>query len=200
MNNAVYGKTMENVRENVDIELVDKIVRLKKCLNIPKLKHRHPINDNLIGIEKIKSVVKLNKPIYLGMAILDLSKLHMYKFYYDTLKEKSNDKIKLAYTDTDSFIIHVETEDLYDDLKEIGEHMDFSDYKKEHKNYNNTNKKALGKFKDEMNGNIITEFIGLKPKMYSLKTEDKKEQKKQREYQKVYSKKKLMLKCIKNIK
>ncbi len=178
MNNAVYGKTMENVREHVDFELVDNIVRLEKCLNSPKLKHRHPINDNLIGIEKIKAVVKLNKPIYVGMAILDLSKLHMYKFYYDILKEKDNEQIKLAYDDTDSFIIHVETEDLYDDLKEISEHMDFSDYKKEHKNYDNTNKKVLGKFKDEMNGNIITEFIGLKPKMYSLKTEDKKEQKK----------------------
>ncbi len=87
MNNAVYGKTMENVREHVDFELVDNIERLEKCLNSPTMKHRHPINDNLIGIEKIKSVVKLNKPIYVGMAILDLSKLHMYKFYYNTLKE-----------------------------------------------------------------------------------------------------------------
>ena len=67
----------------------------------------------------MKPVVLLNKPIYVGMAILDLSKLHMYKFYYDVLKTKYNDKIKLAYTDTDSFVIHVETEDLYKDLKKL---------------------------------------------------------------------------------
>ena len=128
MNNAVFGKTMENVRSHMDFELVDNITRLEKCLNSPTMKNRHPINDNLIGIEKIKSVVKLNKPIYVGMAILDLSKLHMYKFYYDVLKPIYGERIKLAYTDTDSFVIHIETEDLYKDLQHISSYMDFSDY------------------------------------------------------------------------
>ena len=178
MNNAVFGKTMEDVRSHMDFELVDNIKRLEKCLNSPTMKNRHIINDKLVGIEKIKSVVRLNKPIYVGMAILDLSKLHMYRFYYDVLKDKYNDKIKLAYTDTDSFVVHVETDDLYKDLKEINTHMDFSDYPKEHTNYDKTNKKVLGKFKDEVNGKIITEFIGLKPKMYAFKVQDDKEQKK----------------------
>ena len=141
MNNAVYGKTMENVREHVDFELVDNITRLEKCLNSPTYKHRHIINDELIGIEKTKAVVKLNKPIYIGMAILDLSKLHMYQFYYDVLKTKYEDKIKMVYTDTDSYVLYVETEDLYDDFKELNEYMDFSDYDKNHKNYDVTNKK-----------------------------------------------------------
>ena len=117
MNNAVFGKTMEDVRSHMDFEIVDNIKRLEKCLNNPTMKNRHFINDTLVGIEKMKPVVLLNKPIYVGMSILDLSKLHMYKFYYDVLKTKYNEKIKLAYTDTDSFVIHVETEDLYKDLK-----------------------------------------------------------------------------------
>ena len=142
------------------------------------MKHRHFINDQLVGIEKIKAVVKLNKPIYVGMAILDLSKLHMYKCYYDVLKTKVNDKIKLAYTDTDSFVIHVETDDLYKDLKQINNHMYCSDYPKDHVNYDVSNKKVLGKFKDEVNGKIIREFIGLKPKMYTFNVMADREQKK----------------------
>ena len=101
----------------------------------------------------------------------------MYKFYYDVLKPIYGGRIKLAYTDTDSFVIHIETEDLYKDLQHINSYMDFSDYPKHHCNYDNTNKKVLGKFKDEMNGNIITEFIALKPKMYAFQVEGQKEQK-----------------------
>ena len=197
MNNAVFGKTMENVRSHMDYELVDNIHRLEKCLNSPTMKNRHPISDDLIGIEKIKAVVKLNKPIYVGMAILDLSKLHMYRFYYDVLKPMYGERIKLVYTDTDSFVIHIETDDLYEDLKQISDYMDFSDYPKDHPNYDTTNKKVLGKFKDEMHGNIIAEFIALKPKMYAFKVEDGKEQKKQKEYQKKRSNKIWTSNCIK---
>ena len=106
------------------------------------------------------------------MAILDLSNLHVYRYYYDVLKPMYGEKVKLAYTDTDSFVIHIETQDLYEDLKQIEDYMDFSDYPTDHPNYNTTNTQVLGKFKDEMNGNIITEFIGLKPKMYAMKVED----------------------------
>ena len=86
------------------------------------------------------------------MAILDLSKLHMCKFDYDVLKTKFNDQFKLAYTDTDSFVIHVETEDLYKDLKQINDHMDFSAYPKGHVNYDISNLKKVGKLKDDVNG------------------------------------------------
>ena len=196
MNNAVFGKTMENVRSHMDYKLVDNIVRLEKCMNSPTMKNRHPINDNLIGIENIKSVVKLNKPIYVGMAILDLSKLHMYRYYYDVLKPMYGDKMRLAYTDTDSFVIHIETEDIHEDLKQIEDYMDFSDYPTDHPNYNIANKKVLGKSKHEMNGGITTEFIGLKPKMYVMKVEDGKEQKKQREFQKTLSNKIWVSICI----
>ena len=179
MNNAVYGKTMENVREHIDFELVDTPERYQKCVNKPTFKHRHIINENLVGVEKVKATVKLNKPIYVGMSILDLSKLHMYSFYYDVLKRKYNENVRLAYTDTDSFVVHIKTADVYDDLKNIANYMDFSGYDKSHKCYDNTNKKVLGKFKDECNGKIITKFIGLKPKSYAFKiyNEEKEEKK-----------------------
>ena len=86
MNNAVYGKTMEDVRKHTNFELIDNKNRLEKVLNHPTMKHFHIINENLVGVEKEKEEVLLNKPIYLGMTILDLSKLHMYKFCYDVLK------------------------------------------------------------------------------------------------------------------
>ena len=114
-------------------------------------------------------MVELDKPMYMGLSILDFSKIHMYSFYYDVLKPKYNDKIKLAYTDTDSFTIHVETDDIYTDFKHINQHMDFSDYPKNHECYNASNKKVLGEMKDELNGKIMTHFIGLKPKSYRYK-------------------------------
>ena len=179
MNNAVYGKTMENVREHINFELVDTPERFQKVVNAPTYKHRHIINENLVGVEKLKETVKLNKPIYVGMSILDLSKLHMYSFYYDVLKKKYNNDVRLIYTDTDSFVIHTKTEDIYNDFKQINKYMDFSGYDKNHKCYDDTNKKVLGKFKDECDGKIITKFIGLKPKSYAFKIhQQEKEEKK----------------------
>ena len=107
MNNAVYAKTMENVREHIDFELVDTPECFQKVVNAPIYKYRHVINENLAGIEKLKEIVKLNKPISVGMSILDLSKFHMYSFYYDILKKKYEDKVRLIYTDIDSSVIHM---------------------------------------------------------------------------------------------
>ena len=169
MNNAVYGKTMENVRNHIDFELVSTQERIQKCINNPNYKGCHIINEELAGVEKTKTVLKLDKPIYLGMTILDLSKIHMYSFYYDVLKEKYQEKVKLVYTDTDSYVIQTMTDDIYKDWMSIKDYMDFSGYDKKHPNYDPTNKKMLGKFKDEMDGKIITNFIALRPKMYCLK-------------------------------
>ena len=169
MNNSVYGKTLENVRNHLDYELVNTPERFLKCVNKPTYRNRHIITEDLVGVEKDLATVKLDKPIYMGMSILDYSKVHMYSFYYDVLKPKYNNDIKLVYTDTDSYVIKVDTDDLYKDFKEINEHMDFSDYNVEHPNYDKSNKKVLGKFKDELNGKIITHFIGLKPKSYCYK-------------------------------
>ena len=133
MNNAVYGKTMENVRNHMDFELVSTQQRLQKCVNNPNYKNRHIINENLVGVEKTKSILKLDKPIYLGMSILDLSKQWMYSFYYDVLKVKYGKNIKLIYTDTDSYVLQTFTDDIFEDFKQLREHMDFSGYDKNHK-------------------------------------------------------------------
>src|SRR5699024_6451536 len=112
--------------------------------------------------------VILNKPIYVGAAILDLSKTLMYEFHYDVMKDKYGDKAKLCYQDTDSLIYEVETEDLYEDFKDMQDLLDTSDYPKDHFLYSNENKRVVGKMKDEMNGKIISELVTLQPKVYSL--------------------------------
>ena len=119
---------------------------------------------NYVESKPIKTI--FNKPIYLGAVILETSKLNMYQFWYDHLKNKYNNKVGLIYTDTDSFIIQVETDNIYKDMLENKNLYDFSEYPTNHPNYNIINKKVLGKFKNELKSKIITEFIGLKPKMY----------------------------------
>ena len=113
--------------------------------------------------------MEVNKPIYIyiyiyiGVSILELSKLHIYQFYHDVMKKKYDNKCELCYTDTDSLIVHIETEGLYKDFDDMKEHMDFSGYDKSHPCYDSTNKKLLGKFKDEHDGKIVIQHIGLKP-------------------------------------
>ena len=115
LNNAVFGKTMEDKRKHLDFEIVSDEKRFMKCVNNPSFKHSHIINENLVGVEKQKPKLKLDKPIFIGMSILDLSKQHMYKFYYDVMKPKYGDNIRMVYTDTDSFVFHTRTDDIYQD-------------------------------------------------------------------------------------
>jgi hypothetical protein len=120
----------------------------------------------------------LNKPVYVGVAVLDLSKLHMYKFHYDYIKDKYRDKARLLFTDTDSLTYHIETEDVYKDCKENKELFDFSDYSlDEYRSKDETNKKVVYKFKDETSGVPIVEFCGLRSKMYSLLLDNEVEKK-----------------------
>ena len=119
MNNAIFGKTMEDKRKHLDFEVVSDEIRYMKCVSNPNFKHSHIINENLVGVEQQKTKLKLDKPIFIGMSILDLSKQHMYKFYYDIMKPKYGDNIKMVYTDTDSFVFHTKTNDIYEDLNTI---------------------------------------------------------------------------------
>ena len=102
------------------------------------------------------------------MVILDLAKLLMYDFYYNVLKKKYNDKLKLLFTDTDSVCVEIKTEDLYKDMKDFHHELDCSDYPKDHPLYSVDNKKVLGKFKDELCGSVMQEYVGLRSKMYSI--------------------------------
>ena len=116
MNNAVFGKTVENVRKHRDIKLVTTDKRRNQLASEPNYHTTKYFSENLIAIETEKTKVKMNKPIYLGMSILDISKTLMYEFWYDYIKPKYQDKAKLCYMDTDSFVIHIKTEDLYEDI------------------------------------------------------------------------------------
>jgi hypothetical protein len=109
------------------------------------------------------------------MSVLDLSKLHMYKFHYDYIKEKYGNKARLLFTDTDSLTYHIETDDLYNDFQQNKELFDLSNYSKNHFCYDESNKAIIGKFKDETDGIPIIDFKGLRSKMYSIKLDNNKE-------------------------
>ncbi|KAF4526571.1 hypothetical protein B566_EDAN009587 [Ephemera danica] len=168
MNNAVYGKTMENVRKRIDMELVTDPKRLEKCIASIYFKDTTIYSENLSAIHFHKKKVVLNKPTYVGMAILDISKTLMYDFHYETMLPMYRENLSLLYMDTDSFIYEIRTEDFYKDMEVFSQRMDTSDYPKDHHLYNEVNKKVLGMFKDEANAQIITHFIGLRAKMYCI--------------------------------
>ena len=131
MNNSVFGKTMENVRNHRDIELVVTNARRKKLMPEPNYHTCKHFSEDLMVIEMKKTEVYMNKPIYLGQAILDISKTLMYEFWYDYLKPKYKDKVKLRYMDADSFIIHIQTEDVYEDIaNDVDKWFDTSAYDK----------------------------------------------------------------------
>ena len=111
MNNSVFGKTMENVRNHRDIKLVTSDKRRKRLVSEPNYHSHKKFSDHLMAIEMKKTRVKMTKPLYLGMSILDISKIRMYEFWYDYSKPKYGDRAKLCYTDTDSFIIYIKAED-----------------------------------------------------------------------------------------
>ena len=116
MNNSVFGKAVENVRKHRDIKLVTTEKRRIELVSEPNYHTAKQFSENFLAIEMKKARVKMNKPVYLGMSILDMSKTLMYEFQYDYLKPKYNDKAKLCYLDTDSFVIHIFTEDFSEDI------------------------------------------------------------------------------------
>ena len=173
MNNSVFGKTMENVRNRVNVKLVTNENDLSNLVKKSNYVRVNEFHENLVAVHMKKTTTKLYKPIYLGMSILDLSKTLMYKFHYNYVKPKWEDKSELLFTDTDSLCYKIQTEDAYEDISgDVNEWFDTSNYEKDHLSriYTNKNKKALGFFKDECGGNDITEFVGLKPKSYSYET------------------------------
>lgn len=180
MNNAVFGKTMENVRKRRDIQLIRVgEQRLQKWINSSMFINATIINDDLVIAEKTKSNINLDKPIYAGFTILDNSKLHMYQFWYDYIKPKYGNKATLMYTDTDSLVTYIRTDDIYADFGKGSSDSPFDTSKCIIKEYQcDDNKKVIGKMKDECDGHIIYEFIGLRPKMYNCIIADEEDKKK----------------------
>ena len=182
MNNSVFGKTMENIRNRVNVKLVTSEEQLRKLAAKPNFKGPPKIfNENLVSVHMKKTSLTMNKPVYLGMCILDLSKTLMFDFHYNYIKPKYGDKAKLLFTDTDSFLYEIQTEDFYKDISgDVNKRFDTSDYPENHPSGIPTgiNKKVLGMFKDEVAGKIIKEFVGLRSKLYSFIMEEGKENKK----------------------
>ena len=170
MNNSVFGKTMENIRRHHNIKLVNNKEAYLKSVMRPNFKSGTLLGPDLMGCEMSKIKVVMNKPVYLGQAILDLSKLIMYEFHYDYIlpKYKGRD-LKLCYMDADSFVYSIETEDFYKDIADdVETRFDTSGYCNRPLPVGK-NKKVIGLMKDELGGEIIKEFIILRPKMYSYR-------------------------------
>ena len=180
MNNSVFGKTMENIRNRVNVKLVNSDEKFKKLVAKPNYESRKIFNENLVSVHMKKTSLTMNKPVYLGMCILDLSKTIMFDFHYKYIKRKYGNKAKLLFTDTDSFLYEIQTEDFYKDISgDVRDRFDTSDYMENHPSGIPTgiNKKVLGMFKDEAAGKNIKEFVGLRSKLYSYKMEEGKENK-----------------------
>ena len=174
MNNSVFGKTMENLRKRQDIKLVTDKEKLLKLASKPTFISSKIFNEDLVAVHKIKPTLLLNRPAYVGMCILDLSKTLMYDFHYNYIKKKYPDA-RLLFTDTDSLTYEIEANDVYQDFREDKHLFDNSDYPESSPFFDNTNKKVIGKFKDESPEIPIVEFVGLRSKMYSYKKDNKKE-------------------------
>ena len=171
MNNAVFGKTMENIRKYRNIKLVNDKEKYLRNIMPPNFKSGTLLVPGLMVCEMGKMKVVMNKPVYLGQAILGLRKTRMYEFHYDYMKHKHpDDELTLCYMDTDSLIYSIKTEDFYKDIADdVETRFDTSGYVPDQPLPLGLNKKVIGLMKDELGGEIMRKFISLRPKMYSYK-------------------------------
>ena len=170
MINSVYGKTMENLRKRINVRFVNNKKDFLKYTSRPTYVTHKLFNKNFAAIHEIKQVLVLDKPIYVGFTVLDLSKWLMCYFHYNFIKKKFS--AKLLFTDTDSLTYEIKSENVYKDFYKWKDLFDFSNYSKDSKVFDEANQKVIGKMKDEYGGVIIDQFIGLKSKMYSIKKID----------------------------
>ena len=179
MNNSVFGETMEIIRKHRNIKLVMSRELYFKTVMKPNFKSGVLFGENLMGCEMGKIKVVMKKPLYLGQALLDLSKIVMYEFHYDYMVPKYAENLKLCYMETDLLVYHIKTKDFY---AEVADHVqtrfDTSGYCPNHPLPIGLNKKVIGLMKDELGGAIMTEFVALRPKLYSYRKLDGSEDKK----------------------
>ena len=164
---------MENLRKRINVRLVNNEKDFLKYTSRPTYITHKSFGKVYAAIQEIKPVLILNKPIYIGITVLSLSKWKIYDFHYNFIKK--NFDAELLFTDTDILTYEIKSKDVYEEFFKWKDLFDFSNYSKDSKFFNETNKKVIGKMKDEFGGVIITEFVGLKSKMYSIKKIDDKE-------------------------
>ena len=181
MNNSVFGKTIENIRKRQNIKIIHDRKLALKLSSRPNFDRCTIFDKHLVAIHMKNTKVYFNKPVYVGQAILDLSKTLMFNFHYNYIKKKYHNKAELLFTDTDSLMYQIKTKDFYKDINsDVMDKFDTSDYPTNHESGIQTgvNKKVIGMFKDEVAGKQITHFVGLRPKLYNYKVENEKELKK----------------------
>ena len=162
MNNGVFRKTMENIRKRCNVYLeTDPDHSLRQTAK-PTYVSSKIFHENLVPVNMKLERLKLDKPSYVGMCILDLSKVKMYHFHYNYIKKRYKERAKLLFTDTDSLCYHITTDDAYQDFYLDRDLFDNSDYAKSSKFFFDENKKVIGKFENEAAGKPIIEFVGLK--------------------------------------
>ena len=164
---------MENVRKHRNIKLITTDKRRNQLVSKPNYHTTKYFPENLLAIEMKKTKVKMSKPVYLGLSILEISKTLMYEFCYDYIKPKYQDNAKLCYMDTEIFFINIKTKDFYEDIADDVEKRFYtSNYECNGPLPTGKNKKVIGLMKDELGGKIMTEFVALRPKTYSYLMDD----------------------------
>ena len=171
--NCVYGKSIENIRKRINVKLTNDSKEYLKCVSKPNFISQKVFDKTFIAVHQIKTVLTLNKPIYVGFCILELSKLLMYKFHYDYVLKTFN--ARLLFTDNDSLVYEIKDKNVYEQCFKDKKLFDFSIYSKDSVYYDSSNKKVLDKLKDEFNEIKISEFVGVESKLYSLISFDDKE-------------------------
>ena len=201
MNNVVFRETMENVRNHRDIKLVTTNRQRNRLASEPNCHTTKCISKYLLIMEMKMVEVKTNKPVYLGQAILDISKTLMYEFWYNYIKPKYEDKARLCYVDTDSFVIYIKTENFYKDIaNDVDRWFDRSNYDEndERPLPIGKNKEVIRLFKDELSRKIMAEFVALRAKAYAYLMEDGSEHKKAKGTKKCVIKRELMFENYKD--
>ena len=173
MVNSAFGKTCEGKRNRIKLKLVRSEEEALKWTSVPELKSFKIIGEDLATVSLNQTEIVWDKPTIVGACILDLAKKFMFDFHYNTMKKHFI--CNLLYSDTDSFVYEIRSNDFYADLQKkpaIKDLFDFSNLPAEHELYDGSNARVTLKFKDEMGGKLISEFVGLKTKLYSIKLSD----------------------------
>ncbi|XP_031781108.1 uncharacterized protein LOC116416500 [Nasonia vitripennis] len=174
-NNAIYGKTMENERKRIDVKLVTKWCGRYGAEALVAKPNFHScciFEENLVAVELARTEITVRKPMYIGLCVLDLSKSLVYDFHYEYIRDRVGDRCKLLYTDTDSLVYEVTDLNMYEAMRQDIDHFDTSDYPETNQfGIPRANKEVVGLMKDECCGRVMTEFVGLRSKMYTVKNE-----------------------------
>ena len=189
LNNSVFGKTMENLRLHNDVRIVSDVIRAERYSSAPNFDSFRIINEDVCMLKMSKKHIKWTKPTYLGFAILELSKLLMYRFHYEKILPRYGSNCKLLFTDTDSLTYELTTKDMYADMLQDIDLYDTSGYPSDHPLYSTKHMKTVGKMKDELNGIPMISFVGLRSKMYAILLPDNKDENTAKGVNRQYAKK-----------